>query len=369
MPARAPTRVGMKPAPTTATAAERGASARAGIARVCGLSTANPERSFSQTEVLELLGLAGDRFARDIFAGCGVRKRHLEICPEILGTCLQHRTPRTEEQLFELALEAVDKLAADPAEIGTVITATYYALGGPTLAHRLVEHYDLDPGVDKYHVVGVGCASAVPLFKLAGPALRDHPGRRALVVAAESITGFLTPVSPGDERTKTVGSALFGDGCAAVLLGGDDEDTGPEVLALAVHQVSGTLGSVRFRLAADDSYMQIGRELPVLAGDRAGALVDEFLGASGLTRESIEHWLIHPGGRGIIESVQRSLRLTSEQVGVSHGVLAEFGNMGTPSSLFVLERTIDERRPRVGELGLMLTIGPGVTVGLMLLRF
>jgi predicted naringenin-chalcone synthase len=339
------------------------------LARVSGLAVANPAASFTQAEVLDLLGLRGDPFAEGIFARSGVERRHLEISPDQLATRLQHRTPRTEQQLFDLAVAAVDRLNTDLDEIGTLITATYYSLGGPTLGHRLLEHYDMDPATDKYHLVGVGCASAVPLFKLAGQALRDHPERKALVVTAESITGFITPLSPGDEKTKVVGSALFGDGCAAALLSADGDSDGPALISPKVHQVYGTLGQVHFKLAADDSYMQIGRELPVIAAERLKDLVNRFLRPHGLDRAAVDHWLVHPGGRGIIEGVQRALSLSDEQVSVSYDVLASFGNMGTPCSFYVLKQTQEEKRPRPGEVGLMVTIGPGVTVGLMLLRW
>jgi predicted naringenin-chalcone synthase len=321
--------------------------------------------------MLGLLGLEGNEFAEKIFARCGVKTRHFDlgVTNGLLRTNLQERAHRTEDQLLGLAVEAVDQLAIDPADIGTVITSNYYSLGGPTLAHRLLAHYEMDPATDKYHILGVGCASAVPLFKLAGQALRDHPDKHALVVAADSITGFLTPVAADDERTKIVGSSLFGDGCAAALLTAGTSNGNPVVAATRVHQVGQTLDAVAFQLRADDSYMHIGRELPEIAEDQLGGLVDSFLADYALERGDVDHWLVHPGGRGIIEGAQKGLSLSDDDVGVSTGVLADFGNMGTPSSFYVLKRTVEQRQPAAEDTGLMVTIGPGVTVGLMLLSW
>jgi alkylresorcinol/alkylpyrone synthase len=348
-----------------------GAARRDGaLARLCGLALSTPATSFTQDELLPLLGLTADPFAETIFARSGVRKRHLELSPGTLATSLQARTEATEEQLLRLALEATERLAFEPEEIGLVVTATYYSLGGPTLAHRLVDELGLGAGTDKYHLVGVGCASAVPLFRLAARCLRDHPGRKALVVAAESVSGFLTPVSAGDGKAKVVGSALFGDGCAAALLGGPGEDAGgPEILATAVHQVAGTVGHVRFGVTGEDSHMRISRELPAVAEEGARPLVEAFLHEHGLAPADVDHWLVHPGGPGIIEAVQRGLGLADEHVAPSFRVLSEYGNVGTPASFFVLAETVEERRPAPGETGLMITIGPGVTVGLMLLAW
>ncbi|MFL5818501.1 MAG: type III polyketide synthase [Conexibacter sp.] len=337
--------------------------------RVNEIAVANPASSYTQAEMLELLGLAGDDFAQMIFDRCGVERRHFELTPDVLGTTLQERTVQTEEQLLRLATEAIDRLEIEPEQIGTVITATYYSLGGPTLAHKLLAHYGMDPSTDKYHVVGVGCASAVPLFKIASQSMRDHPGKHALVVAAESITGFLTAVEEDDEQVKTIGSSLFGDGCAAAVLTNGASTDGPSILAARQHQIEDTLGTVHFRLDGDDSFMQIGRELPKLARRRLLDLVQDFLSEAGTELDAIDHWIVHPGGRGIIDGVQRGLRLSDEDVAISRDVLARFGNMGTPSSFYVLRETIARRAPQSGERGLMVTIGPGVTVGLMLLSW
>jgi 3,5-dihydroxyphenylacetyl-CoA synthase len=337
--------------------------------RVSDIAVANPESAYSQEQMLELLGLAGDRFAETIFARCGVVTRHFDLTPELLRSTLQERTVHTEEQLLRLAIEAIDELGVDPAQIGTLITATYYSLGGPTLAHRLLEHYGMDPTTDKYHVVGVGCASAVPLFKVAAQSMRDHPGKHALVVAAESITGFMTRVDEDDERTKTIGFSLFGDGCAAAMLTNGTSVAGPSIGGTRVHQIGGTLGAVNFRLEADDSFMHIGRELPTIAKAQLRQLVDDFLLDHGESWESIAHWLVHPGGRGIVDGVKHGLGLSDEDVAVSNDVLERFGNMGTPSSFYVLRETIAQRSPAPGDVGLMVTIGPGVTIGLMLLKW
>jgi len=337
------------------------------------LATASPHASFDQVQMLDLLGLAGDAFAEGIFARCGVRRRGLEVSAETLAKTLQQRTGSTEDQLMRLAIEAVDATDADLDGVGVVVTANYYSLGGPTLAHRLVDHYALRADTDKYHVVGVGCASAVPLLRLASQALHARPTEQALVVAAESVSGFLCTGAAEDEKVKIVGSALFADGAAAALLSLEPADSGPgsgpRILATEVHQVPGTLDHVVFAVGSEDSHMRMARELPALAETRVPELVHAFLDRHGVDVTMIDHWPLHPGGRGIIEGLQRGLGLSSEQVSPSTGVLAEHGNVGTASAFFVLERTIADREPRPGQLGLAITIGPGVTVGLMLLQF
>jgi alkylresorcinol/alkylpyrone synthase len=351
-----------------------GATAYAGVAPVRGprisrLEIVDPETSFSQDEVLALLGMRGDEFAQRIFARCGVHRRRLSLGGDMLATTLQGRTTRIEDELFGYALTAVRRMGVDPREIGTVVTATLYSLGGPTLAHRLVDHLGMAPDTDKYHVVGVGCASAVPLMRLAGQSLRDHPGKVGLVVAAESMSGILMGARPEDARAKVVGSAIFGDGCAAALLDEAPGTEGPEIVAAKVHQIPGTLDAVSLELAPTDSYLHLDRDLPDVAAAGLGELADSFLASAGLDRMEIDHWIVHPGGRRIIDCVQSALSLSDDDVAVSRDVLASHGNIGTPSIFYVLHQAIEQREPGRGERGLMVTVGPGITVGLMLLRW
>jgi predicted naringenin-chalcone synthase len=335
-----------------------------------GLSVSNPATIYSQTELLELFGLAGDEFAESIFARSGVTTRRLSVSRESLGRSLQARAAATEEEIFDMAVAAIAGLDFDPANVGVLVTAGYWSLGGPTLGHRLLAQLGLAPGTDKYHVTGVGCASAVPLLRLAGQVLRDRPDELALVVAAEAVSGFMTRAAPGDERTKVVGSALFGDGCGAALLElGSPEPAGPEIVASAVHQLPDSLDQVRFMVGEGDSYMQLGRELPLITEMQLPGLVEDFLRANGLDTADVDHWLLHPGGRGILEGAQRGLGLSDEDVAPSAAVLSEYGNVGTASSFFVLRAAEEMRDPAAGERGLLISVGPGVTVGLMLLNW
>jgi alkylresorcinol/alkylpyrone synthase len=310
-----------------------------------------------------------DEFAQRIFARCGVRRRRLNLAPEMLAHTLQGRTNLIEEELLAHACSALERLQVDPRQIGVLVSATLYSLGGPTLAHRLADRFGMAGDVDKYHLVGVGCASAVPLLRLAGQSLRDRPGQLGLVVAAESMAGILTGARAHDPRAKVVGSAIFGDGCAAALLSAEPDAPGPAIIRSKVHQIPGTLGAVSLEVAPQDSHLHLDRELPDLAAADLGALADDFLREAGWQRADIDHWILHPGGRRIIDCVQAALGLDDHQVALSREVLAEHGNMGTPSIFYVLQQTIERRQPAAGARGLMVTVGPGITVGLMLLQW
>jgi alkylresorcinol/alkylpyrone synthase len=334
--------------------------------RIAGLAVSDAAESLSQAQVLERLGLSGDEFAERIFARSGVERRHLSLSEDFLARTLQGRTEQIERELLSHSIEAVERLRIDPRRIGTVISASLYSLGCPTIAHRLVEHFEMDPTTDKYHITGVGCASGVPLMRLAAQAMHEHPEKHALVVAADSMSGTLMSATEDDPKAKTVGSAIFGDGCAAALLSNDPRAEGPLILASQVHQIADTLGAVRLNVQGESAYLHLARELPDLAGAGLPAIVAGFLRRNQLEHADIDHWVVHPGGRRIVENVQSALELSAEDVATSWDALADHGNIGTPSILYVLRDTIERYKPEPGERGLLVTIGPGVTVGLML---
>jgi predicted naringenin-chalcone synthase len=363
------------------------------------------DTTLTQRQVLDRLGLAGEEFAERIFAHSRIERRHLRLDDDFLGRTSQGRAVEVEDELLRHSVRAIDGLglrravngthastrngrphqgidaapgstpsgrprrALDPARIGSVVSSSLYSLGLPTLAHRLAERYELDPTVDKYHVTGVGCASAVPLMRMAAGALHQHPGRDSLIVAAESMSSILMRGTAADPRAKTVGSAIFGDGCAAALLSGDPDAAGPAIVASQVHQIGGTLDAVALSFAPDDSYLHLARELPELAGAGLPGVVARFLHEHDVEHAAIDHWIVHPGGRRIIENIQHALALTDEQIELAWDTLAGHGNVGTPSIFYVLHETIARRDPQPGELGLAVTVGPGVTVGLMLLQW
>ncbi len=337
--------------------------------RIAGLAVSDSEETLSQAQVLDQLGLAGDEFAERIFARCGVEQRHLNLGDGFLSRTLQGRALDVEEELMRHSVRAVAGLGIDPQRIGTVVSSSLYSLGLPTLAHRLAEHYGMDPTTDKYHVTGVGCASAVPLMRMAAGALHQRSGQDSLIVAAESMSSILMRATDADPRAKTVGSAIFGDGCAAAVLSNDPDADGPVILASQVHQIGGTLGAVSLSYSTEDSYLHLARELPDLAGAGLRRLVERFLREHELEHAAIDHWIVHPGGRRIVENLQSALELSDEQTELSWEVLANHGNVGTPAIFYVLQDTIAQRDPQPGERGLAVTIGPGVTVGLMLLQW
>src|SRR6185295_10234394 len=120
----------------------------------------------------------------------------------------------------------------------------------------------------------------------------------------------------------------FGDGCAAAALSRGGAG-GPIILATQVHQIGDTLGAVSLALNPEDSYLHLARDLPDLAAVGLAELVRAFLRDGGIDHAAIDHWIVHPGGKRIIESVRDALDLSQDDVATSWDALANRGNTGT----------------------------------------
>ena len=137
---------------------------------------------------------------------------------------------------------------------------------------------------------------------------------------------------------------------------------GPAIGASKVHQIKDTLDAVRMELSDEDSYLHLDRDLPEVAAAGLPALVDEFLESAALTRGDIDHWIVHPGGRRILDCIREPLSLTASS---SSQLRRACDPRQCRHALDLLRpaETTERRRPGPGERGLMITVGPGVTSG------
>jgi alkylresorcinol/alkylpyrone synthase/polyketide synthase Type III len=110
-------------------------------------------------------------------------------------------------------------------------------------------------------------------------------------------------------------------------------------------------------------------EVPYVVGAHVEDAVRRLLDGTGLVRSDIGHWVIHSGGRKVIDSVRVNLGLTRHDVRHTSGVLRDLGNVSSGSFLFSYRRLLDEGAAQPGDHGVMITMGPGSTIETALLRW
>ena len=113
----------------------------------------------------------------------------------------------------------------------------------------------------------------------------------------------------------------------------------------------------------------LGASVQHLAGPMIENALQPLLQRHGLSQAQIRFWVVHPGGRKVIDNVQRHFGMTNEQLRFSRSVLRNFGNMSSPTVMFVLDEVVRNGSPQSGDWGVMIALGPGMAAEAALLRW
>jgi len=248
----------------------------------------------------------------------------------------------------------------DVQEITHLITVTCTGLSAPGLDLQLMELLNLPKNIFRTSVNFMGCYAAIHALKLADTIAMTDPDARILIVCTELFTLHFQQKATTDNITS---SLLFGDGSAAVLVTGsaDSSDGFPligfygEVIPRGKQDMSWELSSTGFAMTLT-SYV------PSLIEEDFEKLVNQSLARQGCTRDQITQWAIHPGGRRILESIEKSLSLPKEKLETSYQILKEYGNMSSPTILFVLKQILADLKNTPNQKVFGAAFGPGLTM-------
>jgi predicted naringenin-chalcone synthase len=217
----------------------------------------------------------------------------------------------------------------------------------------------------------MGCYAAFPALQRAREAVAHDPGRAALVLAVELCSLHL---QTDDSLENMVVSALFADGAAAALIGHPSDPpapngrapaagpTRPRLVDAATHCDYQTFDHMAFHVTDHGFQMRLSAYVPDVLAANVEAFVDPLLARHGLRRPDVRFWGIHPGGSKILDYLQRQLALTDEQLSFSRAVLRDYGNMSSPTILFVLDQIQRCGAPQSGDYGVLMAFGPGLTM-------
>jgi predicted naringenin-chalcone synthase len=272
----------------------------------------------------------------------------------------------------ETAREALERAELRPSDIGLVVSVSCTGFMIPAVDAYVADALGMGPRLARLPITESGCAGGVVALARAADYLAAHPDRCALVIALEFAT--LTFQRWDRSSTNVVSTALFGDGGAAVVLAGRDHSRarGPAPARLAGAEsmfFPGTTHLMGFRLRNPGLQIVLDRELAPFVRREVAAAVKAFLEPRGLRREDVTRWVMHPGGRRIIEVMAEKLDLSEADLAPTEAVLAEHGNMSSVTVLFVLDEILRTDRPRPGERGVLGAFGPGFGAEFALLEF
>lgn len=326
-----------------------------------------------------------------IYENSGVAARHTSVPIDWFLT--PSDWPDRMAKYHDSAMVLLEKVTADilqaaglgHGDIDMVITVSTTGIVIPSLDAQLIEKLPFREDIDRMPVFGYGCAGGTMGVRRAADMAIAKPGQNILLLVVEvSSINFRM-----DDKTAAnfVSTAIFGDGCAGVILRHDPDTAdrsstgkpangngssphglpngarvsiGPHM----VHNWPDSLDLMGFSVEEDGFGVVLSPAIPRLAAKNMNAPVKDFLGRHDLTLDDIDGYIVHPGGRRVLEGIETSLDITKDDLAVAYDVLKNYGNMSAATVLFVLDRTI---KSGVKGKFLMTAFGPGFSLALQII--
>lgn len=340
--------------------------------RIIGIGTANPALRLTQEQSFQAAGYQTERIRR-MFLGSDIDYRYFYVEGDLnrdessdqLNQRYLSGAMRIGCRAIVNCLEIADKTVQN-VDFLVVCTCTGYVC--PDLGSRLIAHMGFGNSVQRASMLGLGCAGALPTLQRAYDFVRANPSRTALMLAVEICSACYYV----DNTLETVvGNAICADGAAAFLLtaGQPAALRYPEIVDfetfLDVEQIE------EVGLSHRDGKLRIvlGASIHKLAGPMIEKALQRLLPRHGLSMSAIRYWVMHPGGRKVIDGVQQYLGTTDAQMQFSRTVLRHYGNMSSPTVMFVLDEVVRNSDPHPGDWGVMIALGPGMAAEVALLRW
>ncbi|WOO39303.1 type III polyketide synthase [Rubellicoccus peritrichatus] len=342
--------------------------------RLLSLSTAVPSERWTQEETLarfaEHFSQYREPIAERIFRNSGIDHRNFSIKQEDFDPTVDSdelHAIYSEESLklgSRAARQCLEQGDFSATDVDYLVVATCTGYLCPGLTARIARELGLRDDIQRADLVGMGCSGAMPSLQRANDFVRAYPDKRALVITVE-ISSACWYVD--DTMETIVGNAICADGAAAALIGTGDSGNYPAIAQFAGLMDTGYIESVGFEFKAGKNRIILAKELRDASGPLVKTAVERLLDQTGVAWNAIDHWIIHSGGKRVLDSIDQSLGFKNNELANSRTVLRECGNMSSPTLFFVLERALRDARP--GDLGVLVALGPGLSAETALIHW
>ena len=327
---------------------------------ILGIGTATPPQRYTKAQCLETfqrsdwyarLDARSHLVARTVLQrDNGIEARRLavdsldavfQIDPDTLARRFLDNAPLLAAQA---GAQALANSATQPYQIDAVVVSTCTGYLCPGLSGYVVEQLGLRADVQAFDLVGQGCAAALPNLQLGNALLASQAAGRVLSICVEvSSAAMYLDNDPG----VLISACLFGDGAGAAVLSAAPAE-GLRRIAWrdsASVVVPARRDALKFEQRAGMLRNILTREVPALAADHAGRLLDTVLRRAELDSSAVSAWIFHAGGRDVLLALERRLGLEPADLRYSAAMLREYGNLSSAFVYFVLQAALDDDAP------------------------
>lgn len=345
--------------------------------KILGMGTSVPPNALTQEEIRDAAlthfrnGLNDARRLIPVFNNVQVNRRHL--CVPLSWFDDEHTFSETNQEYIrwaerlsaEAIEEALDRAGLGAEEIDHLIFVSTSGMSTPSIDARLINRMGFRSDVKRTPIFGLGCAGGAAGLSRAHDLARCQPGQKVLLAAVE--ISSLTFQFRDFSKSNLVASSLFSDGAAAVVVQSNESSSGPTILATQSTLWKGTLDVMGWDFSETGLAVIFSRQIPNIIREHILGNVESFMAKNGLSVGDIGYYIVHPGGAKVLSSFRETLGLKAEELEHSRYVLENFGNMSSPTLLFILDRFCRNTRPEPKEYGLCVAFGPGFSSELLLL--
>ncbi len=353
---------------------------------IAGIGTAVPPHRIAQAQAAELARQYScetpdhERVFNAVYWGTGVETRHSVVLQASNGDTgarqsfygdtsptTRDRMRKFEDEAGALAVSAARTALVDariaPAMVTHLVTVSCTGFYAPGFDIALIKQLGLSTGIARTQVGFMGCHGALNGLRVAQAFVAADPAACVLLCAVEMCS---LHHQYGWNTEKVVANSLFADGAAAVVVmaGRAASDARYQVVAAGSTVIAESEDAMSWRIGDHGFEMTLSARVPDLIARNLHGWLDGWLGANRLTVPAVGSWAVHPGGPRILAAVSEALGIDRRALAISHSVLAEFGNMSSPTVLFILERM---RHTRASRPWVALGFGPGLAVEALLL--
>jgi predicted naringenin-chalcone synthase len=354
---------------------------------ITSIGTAVPANRFSQSALSEFmvkamqLDYAKSRMLKTIFRASGISYRHsvLDDYGKTSGFTFYSNTenfepfPSTERRLREYQQHAL-KLSKDAVQqcfdkrsgfdrqsITHIITVSCTGMYAPGLDIELVKELGLRTDVERTAINFMGCYAALNAIK-AGNAFCSSRSDACVLIVCTEMCSLHFQKGPSDDNLLANG--LFADGAAAILME-TKPVKGVSISPIAFHNalsftqeqhMAWDIGNFGFE-------MKLSSYVPGVIQGGIKSLTTQMLARIGKKITDIKHFAIHPGGKKILEVIEKELGITKQDNQPAYHVLNNFGNMSSPTVVFVLNEIFKNLTERDDDTSILsFAFGPGLTL-------
>ena len=299
--------------------------------RVLSLGMAFPEHKSTQRQAFKHFGWKSP-LTRRIFDETGIDTRYSWIDPERFGEGLTWQDLCDEYEKGALSLgvaaahDALDGRASD--EIGLITFASVSGYTVPSMSYPIAGELGLRRNVVHSDLLGMGCEAAAPSLERARDYVVVHPNELALSLSVEVCSATWYPASER-EIDYVVSSAIFGDGASSAVVGYSEDTRFPEIVDFESYYDPEYVDLLGYKWVDGRLKVVLSRRVPEIVPPLIGQTVDAMLSRNGLSRQDIKKWILHPGGKTVLENLEKVLGLTKEDTFWSWEVMRQYGNVSS----------------------------------------